>query len=249
MNLVPLLLAGSALLPPPYAPGERTRYGIELMGMRIGTATIEVGEQGERGVPIELEAHTTGVAGGVYSFRQELTSHIDPKTGLPTLFVIDQREHDWKHLDTTVYDREKGEATLVERGKRVLTKKTPIPPDVVDFVALVFQLRRMPLEPGDRRTFSVLSGVKLRDVVVEVMKRETVVTKAGRYVALKIRVPTGFTGKFSEKKPTYLWLSDDARRIIVKLTTDFSFGSAEAELMSVRASDARGAPAGTARRD
>jgi len=80
----------------------------------------------------------------------------------------------------------------------------------------------------------VLSGVQLRDVIVEVMKREVVKTKAGTFRALKIRVPTGFTGKFSEKKPTYLWLSDDARRIVVKLTTDFSFGSAVGELMAYR---------------
>ncbi|HYD42389.1 MAG TPA: DUF3108 domain-containing protein [Anaeromyxobacter sp.] len=247
MNLVPLLLAATALLPPPYAPGERMRFRIDLMGMRMGTATIEVGDPGLFGVPIRLEAHTTGVANAVYSFRQELTSHLEPETGLPTRFVINQRERNWKHLDTTDYDREKGEAVLVERGKRVLTKRTPIPRDVVDFVALVFQLRRMPLEPGDRRTFSVLSGVQLRDVIVEVMKRETVKTRAGRFPALKIRVPTGFTGKFSEKKPTYLWLSDDPRRIVVKLTTDFSFGSAEGELMSYRAGG--DAPADTARRD
>ena len=247
MNLVPLLLAASALLPPPYAPGERMRFSIDLMGMRMGTATIEVQEEGEHGIPIRLEAHTTGVANAVYSFRQELVSHLEPETGLPTLFVIDQRERNWKHLDTTTYDRVKGEATLVERGKRVHTKRTAIPPDAVDFVALVFQLRRMPLEPGDRRTFSVLSGVKLRDVIVEVMKREYVRTKAGTFAALKIRVPTGFTGKFSEKKPTYLWLSDDPRRIVVKLTTDFSFGSAVGELRSYKAGDDR--PSDTARRD
>lgn len=247
MNLAPLLLAATALLPPPYAPGERMRFSIELMGMRMGTATIEVGEPGARGVPIRLEAHTTGVANTVYSFRQELVSHLEPETGLPTLFVINQRERNWKHLDTTEYDRVNGVATLVERGKRVLTKTTAIPPDAVDFVALVFQLRRMPLAPGDRRTFSVLSGVKLRDVVVEVMEREIVRTKAGTFPALKIRVPTGFTGKFSEKKPTYLWLSDDPRRIVVKLTTDFSFGSAVGELRSYQAGGQE--PPGTARRD
>ena len=246
MNLVPLLLAASALLPPPYAPGERMRFGIDLVGMRMGTATIEVGAPAENGIPVRLEAHTTGLANAIYSFRQELVSHLELETGLPRLFVIDQREREWKHHDSTTYDREKGEATLVERGKRVLTKKTAIPPDVVDFVALVFQLRRMPLEPGDRRTFAVLSGVKLRDVIAEVMERETVKTKAGTFQTLKIRVPTGFTGKFSEKKPSYIWLSDDPQRIVVKLTTDFSIGSAVGELMSYQA----GKPPGdTARKD
>jgi hypothetical protein len=45
-------------------------------------------------------------------------------------------------------------------------------------------------------------------------------------------VPTGFSGKFSEKKPTFLWLSDDLRRVVVRIATEFSFGGAVASLIS-----------------
>jgi hypothetical protein len=105
-------------------------------------------------------------------------------------------------------------------------------PDALDFVALVFQLRRAELEPGLRRPFTVLAGTDVHAVIVEVMDRETVKTKAGTFTAFKIRVPTGFTGKFSEKNPTYLWISDDPRRVVAKITTDFSFGSGAANLIS-----------------
>ena len=37
--------------------------------------------------------------------------------------------------------------------------------------------------------------------------------KAGGFDAIKVKVPTGFDGKFQEKSPTFLWLSDDARRL------------------------------------
>jgi hypothetical protein len=65
-----------------------------------------------------------------------------------------------------------------------------------------------------------------------VVKRESVRTEAGRFAAVKVRVPTGFDGKFSEKNPTYVWFSDDVRRVIVKISTDFAIGRAEAELTS-----------------
>jgi hypothetical protein len=123
---------------------------------------------------------------------------------------------------------------VVQRGKTTSTDSVPIPPDAMDFVALVFQLRRLPLQPGDRHTFSVLSGTDVHEVITEVMGRDTVPTRAGTFVALKIRVPTGFSGKFSERNPTYLWLSDDATRIVVRLSTDFSFGGAVAELVSYK---------------
>lgn len=236
MLLVSLFLA-AALGDPgsaPYAPGERMAFSINYLGMRMGTAAISVREPVGSLVPVELEAHTTGFASAVYDFREKLASHIDPDTGLPGSFVLDTNERGRRHHDTTQYDRAAGHAVVVERGKTTSTNDVPIPPHTMDFVSLVFQLRRLPLEPGDRHTFSVLSGTDVGTVITEVMDRETVKTAAGKFVALKIRVPTGFTGKFSERNPTYLWLSDDAARLVVRISTNFSFGGAVAELISYR---------------
>jgi hypothetical protein len=221
--------------PTPFAAGERMSFTINYLGMRMGTASITVGERRGALVPVELEAHTTGLAGAVYGFKERLISNIDPDTGLPGSFVLDTNERGWKHHDTTDYDRAAGKALYVERGKTTSKQMVPLPPGALDFVALVFQLRRMPLEAGDRHTFPVLAGDEVHDVVTEVMGRETVRTSVGTFVALKIRIPTGFTGNFSERNPTYLWLSDDAERIVVRLSTDFSFGGALAELTSYRA--------------
>ncbi len=236
MPLLCLLLA-AALGDPgaaPYSAGERMGFAINYLGMRMGTAAINVLEGRGSTVPVLLEAHTTGLAGAVYDFDEKLTSNIDPESGLPGSFVLDTDERGRKHYDTTEYDRAAGKAVVVQRGKTTSTDTVAIPPDALDFVALVFRLRRMPLQPGDRHTFPVLSGTDVHPVVTEVMGRETVKTRAGTFVALKVRVPTGFTGAFSERNPTYLWLSDDSARIVVRLSTDFSFGGAVAELISYR---------------
>ncbi len=221
--------------PRPLATGERMNFSINYLGMRMGTAAITVLPPEGELVPVQLEAHTTGLAGAVYGFRELLTSRIDPATGLPRSFALDTNERGRKHHDTTDYDRAAGKAVYIERGKTTSRTVVPFPPGALDFVALVFQLRRLPLQPGDRHTFPVLSGDEVHDVVTEVMGRETVRTPVGTFVALKVRIPTGFTGKFSERNPTLLWLSDDAARIVVRLSTDFSFGGAVAELTDYRA--------------
>jgi hypothetical protein len=232
MTFAPLLLCAAAAASP-YASGERMKFSIDLAGMRVGIATISVGAPGERGVPVKLVARTTGITGAVYDFRESLVSWIDPRSGLPTYFELDLDENGWKHYDTAEFDRAAGQAIIIERGKTTSTDEVPIAEDTLDFIALVFQLRRMPLEVGTRRTFSVLRGTKgAREVVAEVTGRETVKTKVGSFAAFKIRVPTGFTGSFSEKRPTHIWLSDDPRRVVVKLGTDFSFGSGAANLIS-----------------
>jgi hypothetical protein len=232
MTIAPLLLC-AATLASPYATGERMAFSIDYLGMRVGVASISVGAPGERGVPVKLEAKTTGLTSAVYDFHESLVSWLDPAAGFPTYFELNIRENRWKHYDTTEYDRARGKAIVIQRGKTTSTKEVPLPKEALDFVALVFQLRRLPLEPGTRQTFSVLTGEDgAREVIAEVMDREQVKTKVGEFTALKIRVPTGFTGNFSEKNPTYLWLSDDARRLVVRLTTDFSFGSGKAGLIS-----------------
>ncbi len=236
MQIVALLLAAALGAPgsSPYSTGERMGFTIDYLGMRMGTASITVLPPAGALVPVQLEAHTTGLASGIYDFREKLTSNLDPETGMPSSFVLDTNERGRKHYDTTEYDRTAGKAVVVQRGKTTSTDTVAAPPDALDFVALVFQLRRMPLQPGDRHTFQVLSGTDVHPVVTEVMGRETVKTRAGTFVALKVRVPTGFTGAFSERNPTYLWLSDDSSRIVVRLSTDFSFGGAVAELISYR---------------
>ena len=62
--------------------------------------------------------------------------------------------------------------------------------------------------------------------------RERVETRAGTFQAVKVRVPTGFTGKFSEKNPTFIWFSDDDRRVVVRITADFAIGNATANLVT-----------------
>jgi len=241
MVLAPLLLAAALLAPPAaHSPGERMGYSIDYLGMRMGTASIQVGEPDEAAQPVTLEAHTTGVASALYNFREKLSSRLDLATGLPLDNVLDTKENGRPHLDTTEFRREEGKAMVIQRGRTTSHDLVAIEAGSTDFIALVFALRRSPLQPGARRTFPVLAGTDIQSVIVEVMAREAVRTKVGEFPCLKIRVPTGFTGKFSEKNPTYLWLSDDERRVVVKIATDFSFGGAVANLISYQ--PGRGAP-------
>jgi hypothetical protein len=117
-------------------------------------------------------------------------------------------------------------------GRFDKTYRVEVPPDTLDFVALVFRLRTLPLPEGASHKFQVLAGRKVSPVVATVEGRETVKTPAGAFPAVKVRVPTGLTGKFSEKSPTFIWFSDDARRLVVRISTEFAIGRANALLTS-----------------
>lgn len=223
------LAAAAAALP--FVPGERMEFTVKYLGITMGKARISVGTPEGRVLPVFLEARTAGIA-KVITVRDQLATFLDVETGLPRSSMLDAVESSYRHTDTAEFDREAGKATVRLKGKYDNTFLVDVPPDAVDFVALVFKLRVLPLETGAKHEFHVLAGRDLSRVVTEVTGREKVKTKAGEFAAVKIRVPTGFTGQFSEKNPTFVWLSDDPRRIVVRIATEFAVGHGTASLVS-----------------
>jgi hypothetical protein len=224
-----LVLATAPALP--HASGERMDFAVSYMGIRMGKARISVGRVEGDILPVFLESRTTGLMSAV-DLRQQLASYLDVGTGLPRSSSLEAVEAGYRHSDTTQFDRAAGKASVRQKGKHDNTHEVVVPPGTMDFVALVFRLRSVPLEPGGRLDFHVLSGKRVADVAVEVVGREVISTRAGNFPAVKVRVPTGFTGRFSEKNPTHVWFSDDPRRIVVRITTDFAIGHATAGLVS-----------------
>ena len=233
---------GSAPAPaprPPFVPprpNESMEFQVTYLGISMGKVRIFSGQVDETTAPIFLQAQTTSIA-AIVTLRQQLASYIDVATGLPRSVSLDAVEGSYRHTDTVQYDRAANKAKVREKGKFDNPYLIDVPPDTTDFMALVYRLRTLPLENGARYDFPVLSGRDLNHVIATVLGREKIETKAGTFQAVKIRVPTGFTGKFSEKDPTYLWLSDDDRRIVVRLTADFAIGNATMNLTSYRPGD------------
>ena len=221
---------------PAYHPGEQMAFDVEFGGFKAGEARITVGARVGDLLPVSLEAKTTGII-GIIKLKQLLVSTLDVTSGLPRASQIDGAEPGYRHTDTAQFDRYSGIATVRERGKYDNTYKVEVPPGTVDFVALVFKLRTLPLEPGLTHQFPVLAGRIVNQVVASVEARETVATFRGPVQAIRVRVPTGFSGKFSEKSPSFVWFTDDDRRSVVRISADFAVGRGVAVLTGYQPGD------------
>jgi hypothetical protein len=209
-------------------------FDVEFGGFKAGEARISVGARVGSLVPVSLEAKTTGLI-GLIPLKQYLVSTLEVGTGLPRSSQIDGIEPGYRHTDTARFDRVANVATVRERGKYDHTYRIEVPPETLDFISLVFRLRALPLEPGLAHEFQVLAGRTVSRVMATVEAREAVPTHRGEVSALRVRVPTGLSGKFSEKSPSYVWFSDDARRSVVRISTDFAIGRGVAVLTGYEA--------------
>jgi hypothetical protein len=225
------LTAGTTTPFVPPRSNERMEFTLSYLGITMGKARLFSGKVDAITAPIFLQAQTASLA-AIVTLKQQLSSYVDTSTGLPRSAQLDALEGSYRHTDTTRYDREAGTATVREKGSRDEIRTFGVPPGTLDFVSLVYRLRRLKLEPGTKYLFHVLAGRILSTAEAEVVGREELSTGIGRVQTFKVRVPTAFAGKFAEKNPSFVWITDDPRRIVVQIATDFAIGHATASLDS-----------------
>jgi hypothetical protein len=108
-------------------------------------------------------------------------------------------------------------------NKVVSTREVDVPACVHDTIGALGRFRLMKLDPGQTIVMPVSDGKKSASVRVEALKRETVSTPAGKFKAVKFEAHMFNDVIYRRKAHLYFWLTDDARRIPVKIEIDMPF--------------------------
>lgn len=242
-STLPLLLAAATAAPlaaptsaraEAFAPGEETVFAVKYLSLPTGEGRIVVGEPAGDVWPVIFQAKTDGVAGFI-DVREHLVTYWDSATRLTRGSDLRAFEVGDYHQDTARFDRVNGQAVVTVQRKGSLTKKTfDVPADVHDLTSAFMWLRLQRLEPGQRHEVPVVASSKHFTLVAEVLGREVIEAPAGTFPTVKVKVRTELAGKFSTKRDSFLWLSDDPRHILVRASADFAVGSIVATLKSYR---------------
>jgi hypothetical protein len=104
-------------------------------------------------------------------------------------------------------------------------------PDPLDDAAFLYWIRTVPLEIGKRYEYRRYFRPERNPVIVEVLGRERVGVAGRKWNAIVIRprIPNG-GGIFAERADARMWLSDDDRRVMLALQSNFSFGQVTMKL-------------------
>lgn len=229
-----LLATGPAARASAFAPGEETVLQVRYLNMLTGEGRITVGQPSGDVWPVIFQAKTEGLAGFI-DIREHLVTYWDSATRLTRGSDLRAYEVGDYHTDSARFDRMNGKATIERQRKHKRTVKTvDVPPDVHDLTSAFMWLRLQPLAPGERYEIPICTGSRQFTLVADVLGRETVAAPAGTFPTVKVQVRTALEGKFSTKRDSFLWLSDDPRHVLVKMSADFAVGSVVATLASYR---------------
>jgi len=222
-----LLPLGAIATAVPFPVGERLVYQAKFGIFNVGTATMEVaGIDTVRGASaVHLVFRISGGALW-YHIEQTLESWVG-RCDFRSRRFWNQTEEKGKSWERK-FDIYPDSGFYREAGRDTTLATVP---DPLDDAAFLYWIRTVPLEIGKRYEYRRYFRPERNPVIVEVLGRERVGVAGRKWNAIVIRprIPNG-GGIFAERADARLWLSDDDRRVMLALQSNFSFGQVTMKL-------------------
>jgi hypothetical protein len=237
---LPALLLASALAEMPVSSfrGERLDYDVFWIGMVVGHAAIECLPTTDPGL---LAVRTTSMANksiqSLYPVLDTIQSLLDPKTGLPVQFRKSQREGGYS-AEIRIDFRRAQSFALVSS-----TIKGDAKPDTsltllggeYDLLSAFQRVRGSDLEPGKSQFLSMIDNRKrFASVEIRCLRREALKMDTGVVRTLLVEPKIHGDALFAAKGKLFLWVTDDAWHIPVRMESKISLGTIRADLVSRR---------------
>lgn len=199
-----------------FRPGEKLSFVVSYLGMDVGEATMEVkGIEDVDGYPclrIETTARSTGIFSKLYPVKDKIITWMDVYKLYTRRF--EKHIHEFKyHLDEVrTYDQEAHIVTWDEVKTHIL------PPKVHDMLSAFYLYRCLKdLHEGKEISFWTNMGAKNYELRVDYLGKKRIRTRAGTFDCIMIRPRARFEGFFVKKGEVIIYLTDDDRRIPVKV--------------------------------
>jgi hypothetical protein len=211
----------------PFALGERLDYSVTFGMFKAGQGSIEV------------------VARDTVRGREAWHTRFRVKGGVPFYHVDDALES-W--IDVSCFQSLRFVRSLDERGKKRERRveidpgravyqegdepEQPSAPNALDDGSFFYFVRTQDLVVGQQYEYRRYFRPDRNPVVVRVLGRERVTVPAGTFDAIVVQPVIQTKGIFSQKGEARIWLSDDPRRLLVRVQAKVSFGTLTMSLTS-----------------
>jgi hypothetical protein len=247
----------------PFRVGEQLSYNISwssFVTATAATATVTVREKkpayGSVAYYIVAEGRPTPVVAIFYSLYYKVDTWLDAYTLLPLRASEYSQERGLRQNKVTLFDQARGRARFEvqstttnpagsglpfdsAQGRQAGTVQ--LPPQTQDPLSAIFALRASPMKAGTRTLMPVTFNGSVYQVQVTIDGRESLETAVGRLQAWRITpVMLESGGEVASPRGMTLWISDDARRLPLKMQVELPAGRFDLTLKEVNS----GTPAG-----
>jgi len=231
----PPLLPG----PPPWRTGEVLHFDFEVMGLvKAGTLSMEVGRPLFGGTQIPLRARVKN--GSVFAKIRRITgdafSWVDARTLLPERYRDEVVEDGVRKMSDARLRQQPGAVTVdAQYGEQKSSATFQREGEVLDALSAAYYLRAAELKPGAEMCFDLAGNRRywrFRGKVAA--KPEPVETPAGIFDTVRIDGTISRADAPASRRPLAVWISTDARRLLVAAASEIDLGPVSATLSRAR---------------
>jgi hypothetical protein len=212
---------------------EKLVFDLTWTGIKAGTATQEI--VNDNGViKIVSTARSADWISVFYPVDDRIESVLDGNRasglGYPKLYRMKIKEGKHRRDKEVIFDRRRRIALYIDHisGEK---KDFEINDNTLDTLSCFYFVRSMPLEVGKSVFVNIFDGKKLWTTEVQVLRRERIKTVLGTFDTIVVKPLLKSEGIFEKKGDMYIWLTDDKRRVPVKMKTKVRVGSITATLV------------------
>lgn len=205
---------------------ERFFFEIYWLGVYVGKAVLEAENAG--GIQrITSRVHSAPVISAFYKVEDFAESTVSGDS--PVRFRIKQREGKYRSDKETLFDVG-GRVTYFDHLKGIREEHEVRDKVLFDVISGFFHLRTRPMEAGSTVLLDVFDSNKFLVTEVHVLRNEQVVFLGRETEATVVRPVLKSEGLFQSKGDIFIWLTNDERRIPVRVETKVGIGTVVAEL-------------------
>lgn len=215
---------------------EKFEYDLTWTGVKAGTATLEITRTGND-IKIVSTAQSANWVSVFYTVDDRVETLLTKKSSL--MFVGEPvnyrlRIKEGRHRrDKEVIFNSGNKVTYIDHINNE-KQHFDVPSLIFDPLSSFYYLRTLKLVVGEPVYVTIFDSKKVWNVEVQVLKKEKVTLSTGTVDTILIKPLMKSEGIFYKKGDIYIWLTDDEKRIPVKLQTKVAIGSINALLTGGR---------------
>jgi len=222
----------------PFQPGEKMNFVLKYGGIPAGAATLEVHNMTEiKGVEayhFVMTARSNSFIDIFFKVRDRIDSYADAGMNHSLFYRKNQEEGNTRRNIKVEFDWEENKSTYVNFNSE--PKVIGLMTGTFDPLSAFYFLRLFDFRNQDEFENPVTDGEKNLVGVLRVTGKETIDVPAGTFETLVLEPDLkNVEGVFAKKQMAKIkiWVTDDARRLLVQMKSKAIVGSFVAELVAV----------------
>ena len=213
----------------PFTIGEQLNYQIYIgsTSTPAGVATFQVKSRSKffdkDGLLLTVKAQTTGAAARLFVANDQINTYVDPKALLPYRTELNLVEGQRRRNQTLTINQDRG-AVTTNNNQRI-----EIPIGTHDYLSFFYAVRTFNLAPPRRNAISILVENAAKTLFISSLKREIIELGQQKISAIALTLTTD--DPESDKYQLRMWVSDDRRRLPLRITANTELGPLRADLV------------------